>query len=394
MAWQDEMQPASFRGVRFFVKSSSGPLGRRNVVHEYPSKDEAYVQDMGKKARGFTLECFVIGNDYMAARDNLEAAFEKGGSGELVHPWRGRMNVSVTDCTASESIETLGLCSFSVTFTQTGINQQPSVRADTQSVVIAAADAAQQAVEADFAETFTVDALPEFVETDAVTQITDKLNNVLQLGRSMLPDISILPAFIANSSSVLGKLTQLMRLPTNLASEVSAQISALLGLGDSPLSAFNALKSLFGLSHTAGPRNTAARIQLDNNRKAVTNLTRRTAIITAAKASADMPFESQQQAYSVRDTLMDAIEAEQLTASDDVYAALADMRSALAADVAMRAGDLATLITYTPKATIPAILLAYQIYGDANKDLEIVARNNIAHQGFVPGGKPLEVLIG
>lgn len=55
MAWRDEMQRASFRGVQFYVKESTGALGRRNVIHQYPKKDTAYGEDLGKKAREFTL---------------------------------------------------------------------------------------------------------------------------------------------------------------------------------------------------------------------------------------------------------------------------------------------------------------------------------------------------
>ncbi|WP_374707575.1 DNA circularization N-terminal domain-containing protein, partial [uncultured Deefgea sp.] len=39
MAWREQLQPASFRGVPFYVYTSSGEVGRRNVVHEYPLRD-------------------------------------------------------------------------------------------------------------------------------------------------------------------------------------------------------------------------------------------------------------------------------------------------------------------------------------------------------------------
>lgn len=392
MAWRDEMQKASFRNVPFLVRASSGQIGRRTVVNEYPDRDDAFVEDLGKKARSFTLECFVLGEDYFRLRDNLEAAFEQAGPGELVHPWRGRMTVSVTDCRPSESIDQGGVQSWSVTFTQTGENRQPNVRPDMLAVVDAAANTAILASEEDFSETFAVENLPEFVETDALTQVSSMLDTTLATARAMLPDMSILPAFISNASNLLGTATQLMRLPTNLATEITAQIAGILGLGQSPLAAFNALKNLFGFTHSAGPRTTAARIQLDNNRQAVANLTRRTAIIEAARSSASIGFESRQQAIQVRDAVVDAIDSEQLTASDNVFNTLADLRSAVVADISARAADLPELVAYTPKATLPAIVLAYSIYGDANKDADIVSRNRIAHPGFVRGGQTLEIL--
>jgi prophage DNA circulation protein len=386
------MQKGSFRGVPFLTTKSDGQIGRRNVVNEYPNKDEAYVEDMGLKARVFTLDIFVLGDDYMTARDTLEAAFEKEGPGELVHPWRGRMTVSVTDCRPSESIDQGGRQSWSVTFTQTGENKQPNIRPDTAAIVDITADNAIAASENDFAETFNVDGLPEFVEADAMTQINTALSDTLALARGMLPDMGILSAFISNANGIVSKLTQLMRLPTNLASSITGQISGFLGLASGPLSAFNALKNLFGTSHKSVNRTTPSRIQQDDNRKAVADLTRRTAIIEAARTTASINFDSTMQAVQVRNEIVDAIEAEQLTAPDEVFNSLSDLRTAVVRDINARTTDLPNLIKYTPKATLPAVVLAYMIYGDAKKDEDIVNRNAVAHPGFVQGGKALEVL--
>lgn len=392
MAKRPEMFEPSFRGVRFSVTQSEGEIGRRTVINEYPGRDEPYVEDLGLKVRSYTLTCFVVGNNYVDQRKALEDAFEKAGPGELVHPWRGSMMASVTSCRPSESIDQLGRQGWSVTFTQTGKNTQPNIRPDTAAIVDVMADNAIAASENDFAETFSVENLPEFVEQDALAQISTTLDNTLAIARGMLPDMTILPAFISNAAGILGKATQLLRLPTNLASEITGQIAGLLGLGDSTLSAFNALTNLFSTTHKSVNRTTPSRIQQDDNGIAVANLTRRTAIIEAARSSASISYDNQTQALQVRDLLIDAIEAEQLTASDDIYLTLADLRSAVVRDINTRAADLARLVPYTPKATLPAVVLAYMIYGDATKDAEIVTRNNIAHPGFVQGGKTLEVL--
>lgn len=392
MALDNKMQRGSFRGVPFYTTQSDGEIGRRTVVNEYPSRDEAFIEDLGRRARKFTLTIFVLGDNYMAERDALEAAFEKEGSGELVHPWRGRMTVSVTDCRPSESIDQGGRQSWSVTFTQTGKNELPSIRPDTVAIVDVAADNAIAAIEGDFSDTFDVENLPEFVEADALTQINAMMDNTLAIARSMLPDMGVLPAFIANANGIIGKALKIMRFPGDLASELTGQIAGIIGLGSSSLAAFNALKNFFSFTHDAVSLTTPSRIQQSDNRKALADLTRRTAIIEAARSSARINYDSQNQALQARDVLVDAIEAEQLTAPDAVFSTLADLRSAVVRDINTRAADLAKLIPYTPKATLPAVMLAYSLYGDATKDEQIVARNRIAHPGFVPGGQTLEVL--
>jgi prophage DNA circulation protein len=89
---------------------------------------------------------------------------------------------------------------------------------------------------------------------------------------------------------------------------------------------------------------------------------------------------------------LDALDARQGEADDAVYGALADLRGAVVRDIAARGADLARVVRYTPPETLPALVLAHRLYGDAARDGELVARNGIAHPGFVPGGLELEVL--
>jgi prophage DNA circulation protein len=394
MGWREEKQKASFRGVTFHVKSSDGDIGRRNVIHQYPKRDTAYGEDLGKKAREFTLTAFVLGDNYMAARDAFEAAIEAPGSGELVHPWRGRMTVSVTRCSVNESIDAEGKASWSVTFTEVDKNQQPNIRPDTYAIVDSAADAAIVSAQEDFVGDFTVDALPEFVEADAVERITGVIDQTLVIARSMLPDMSILPAFTRNASGIISKITQLLRLPTDLSSLLTGQISGIVGLGNGPMSAFKALSRMFdyGESDRTIPATTPSRIQQEANRQAVNNLIRRASVIEAARSSAGIQFETYQDAVSVRDSVIEALENESLHAPDVIYVALTDLRAAVIRDINARGANLATLVPYTPKATLPALVIAHRVYGDAKRDEELVTRNHISHPGFVTGGRVLEVL--
>ena len=56
-----------------------------------------------------------------------------------------------------------------------------------------------------------------------------------------------------------------------------------------------------------------------------------------------------------------------------------------------KAESQARLVTYTPSAVMPAVVVAYEFYEDANRDLEIVERNDIVRPGFVPVA-PLKLL--
>jgi prophage DNA circulation protein len=80
MAWRDALRSGSFRGVPFQIDSHDLTFGRRTSMHEYPLRDEPYSEDLGRKARVFSLNLYVIGRDYMAGRDNLREALEKTGA--------------------------------------------------------------------------------------------------------------------------------------------------------------------------------------------------------------------------------------------------------------------------------------------------------------------------
>lgn len=118
--WRDQLHPASFRGVPFFVDSDSMPAGRRTQVHEYPQRDKPLVEDMGRVTREIKLEAFVIGEQFIELRDNLLNALDKPGAGELIHPWYGRLMATATECDVSHERREGGMARFSLMFVEDG----------------------------------------------------------------------------------------------------------------------------------------------------------------------------------------------------------------------------------------------------------------------------------
>src|SRR5689334_22416343 len=122
--WRAELQPASFKGAGFHVDAGGKGSGRRNVLHEFPKKNVPYAEDMGRKARAFTVTAYVISGpntaDYRAERDALEAALESEGPGILVLPTRGAVQVQVGPYTSTERRERGGYAEFEITFVEAG----------------------------------------------------------------------------------------------------------------------------------------------------------------------------------------------------------------------------------------------------------------------------------
>ncbi|ECC6010214.1 multidrug DMT transporter permease [Salmonella enterica] len=89
MSWQDNLQDASFRGVRFDVVSTQDSVARDHADHEYPWTDGADVHDLGRKARNFRLNAVFWGDDYDTRMQQFTAELDKPGAGELIHPVYG-----------------------------------------------------------------------------------------------------------------------------------------------------------------------------------------------------------------------------------------------------------------------------------------------------------------
>ena len=96
-----------------------------------------------------------------------------------------------------------------------------------------------------------------------------------------------------------------------------------------------------------------------------------------------------------------AVRAEALAAMDAEIERFADAkldealeqaRSAVWVDVTSRAENCVRQVNFTPPEVMPALVLAYDYYGDAAREAEIAVRNNARHAVFVPA-VPLKLLI-
>src|SRR4051794_33120998 len=110
--WRVNLQPASYNGAEFKVDVDAKASGRRDVTHEFPKKDTPYTEDMGRRAKRFTITAYVIGPNYTFLRDALEAELESEGPGLLVHPTRGEEIVNPGPYSVRESREKGGFAEF------------------------------------------------------------------------------------------------------------------------------------------------------------------------------------------------------------------------------------------------------------------------------------------
>lgn len=386
MPWQDNLRPASFRRVSFHVDTAATSAGRRLARHEYPQRDTPYLEDMGRKAREYRVDAFLIGAEYMADRDALLDAIEEAGAGQLVHPYLGTQRVTVSEFELTESTATGGFAKLAITFVEAGRQQEPKSGTDTQTALTDTIDEGDLAFEADFSEAFSVEDLPEFVASDAL----ENLNSLFEIPGM---DLGNLAWIRADPTSLLTSL-----LPEN----ISAALSDAGALARGVLSLVRKISNplaLFGFSLPLDTiTDTASRRAINTNRSALGNL------VLAAATSRRISDIAQTGAETVNDariartdivTRTDAVLLDEATGQRTADA-MVQLRTDAIAHFAAMTPTLPRLVSVTPQIVRPAVVAAHDFYGDAWFDAaredELIARNAIRHPGFVPAGYPLQVV--
>lgn len=121
--WRDKYKQAQFRSATFFVESGGRGGGRRVALHQYPKRNVPYAEDMGRTANRFLVQGYLIGPDYLDAKDALIDALEADGPGMLRLPLPYKMsdvNVMVQSYSISETREKGGFCTIDMDFVEYG----------------------------------------------------------------------------------------------------------------------------------------------------------------------------------------------------------------------------------------------------------------------------------
>lgn len=392
MSWRDQLQPASFRGVAFLVEAAERSGGRRVAEHKFATRDGTFQEDLGRDGRGFPLEAFVLGDDYMAQRDRLISALEdQSGPGELVHPYYGRKQVICTSFRVRESTQEGRIARFSLELLETESEpRSPTVVPDPVSLLEASATAAAEASGVDFVATFDTDGVPEWGVETLAEVLTTLSNSTEEALGPLMESEQELAALKSQLNDLELNAAALVRQPQEV---VDALADAFFALTRPVL--IPRLLELYAWEAPARPEGTTVnRAREIANYDALMALVRRTMLIQAARLAPQASYTSYQEAVATRDSIAELLDEQLEAVGDDGYPALHQLRADLVTGVPGEESDLARVTSYTPPATVPSLVLAYRLYGDLDLEQDLVDRNSIGHPGFVKGEEELEVLSG
>lgn len=379
---------ATFRGVPFFVEASERGGGRRTVKHQFPYRDDPFIEDLGRDARTFHVDGYVLGDDYLTQRDALLAVLEdEAGPGELVHPYHGVRRAICEKHGTREARDIGGIAMIAMDFAEAPAQAVvPTVVVDSAGQVSTSADAAHAATKAELVEKFDPSNLQAFAFASAETALK---NASAGLNAKLGPIISTTQeaAQLTGQVALLtAETSSLVRQPAGI---VDAFLTVFAGLSEtilaSPGAVWKALVDAYDVDlGTVVVATTATRARELANQTALTGALRRVFAIEAARLAPLVPYTSSEDALAARDQVAAMLEEQAELAGDTAYPALVNLRSEVLRAVPGGAA-FASVVTVSRNVPIPSLLLAYQLYGAVDREQDVIARNGIRHPGFVAG---------
>lgn len=417
--WRDSLLEGSIGGAPLFVQSVSGQFGRRSTSKELPFRDTPAREDLGRKSRKVDVEAIVIGSDYMTARDKVIAVFESPGPHIFTHPWFGEISVIQSEGSAlnvQESHAEGGWAKLSFSLVESGDPDGARIKISTSAALsvasVAAINAATISAKKKLGLGNVFNALSKGISAISGGLLKVKRKAFGALGVSQAAGIA---DSLADLNSTIGKLANS---PAELLTTLSGIVAALKGIfksqaaanEDSPNQAFpgggkkvaveaalSAAQDMCAIEPVTPPLFVGAPVDPVEvaAQKALGDFLKVSAIANTIDLMGTLPLESATVAIDALTTLGGLADdlLEDPDTEDDLFTAMTDLRAALDAHLATLVASLPTVQKYTPSEAMSALLIAFWLYNDPTRDLEIVGRNKVRDPNFVPGGEPLEVLI-
>jgi prophage DNA circulation protein len=396
MVWQKQLRTASFRKIRFTLTNAESSFGRRTVSHQFPKRDEPYSEDMGRKAREFQIEAFVLGPDYLRQRDRLIKACETPGPGRLIHPYYGKKDVVCTGCEIRENPNEGGVARFQLSFKEAGKLRFPQVKTQPKGIfALLGAESLDASIQS-FTDTFSVAEQPAFVVESAQDKV-DEFIEALDTSTAFISRNSDEIADLAFAITDLGNdVEQIVHTPEVLAFRITSSLELLRSALSNRLESVKALISFFGFgsSDVYSSRTTTSRLAQKSNSKSFNSFIGQAAIAYGALDLPEISYSSIDEAKFYRDKFINEINSQQESdnITDDVFQALQQLKYAIYKSVPPEDENLSSVVSIVPTITTDILNLTYDLYGTLDKEEDVQARNNFRNPGFIMGGEPVKVL--
>ena len=386
--WRKNLQQGMFKNVPFHISSHEYSSGRRHVDHEFPSKEQGNSEDLGKSLPRFSMSLYVLGDDYFVQRDALIEALNSEGAGELIHPYLGRHEVQAGPFTMSESVQDGRIARFSVQFITAGTARFPASALDGFSAVNSTALKALEVVGDGFSASIDLLTAPARITEEAADFVRGAADLLTGINRKLGTVTAAASDTELALQDIRSNVFSLLNSPRELSRRFNNAFASLLVSASDQKELSRAL-FFEGLDEDQGPPGSLRY----RSQRALRNLIIEQSLSYQAMSAIRGEYLSTQEALNVRDFLNRNIDAQLNRVDDDVvFQSIKDLQ--VEVNRAFPPPSVGQVLTYTPAQSLPAIVIAYQLFGGIEKEEIIIQQNKIRHPGFVPGGQEIEIPIG
>lgn len=403
------LRKASYEGIQFDVDSATLSFGRRTVTHEFPQRDAPYVEDLGKATRQFSIQGFIVGDDFIDRSKRLIDKIEsqvgtdrRANHGKLVHPWLGSLDVTPIDSPSITYDRAKRFCTFTLTFLEAG-NESTKKTTSWANQLLSKADALYAKIFGDWTPdkiagivddvTSQINSCAAVLSNCQFAQMFNLGNDILEMGHDIAT--SLYNKKEQARSSLLGalglsqyaqsttdwklasiKCTDAITLPVLKPVNVASSTGTSKKLSDKERinEAVDEIKKNFRFVLIANAMGAISMIGEDND------------VDTDSNSKKTL---SDEQILKIRNNLLDAIDAEMLiqgTDDNQDYLDLVDSYVAVYKFLTEKLNGDSGIETVTLKQSEPSFVLAYDKYGDSTRADEIAERNDVINPLFMPAG--------
>lgn len=421
MTWRDQLLAGKYKGVPFFIDSHEFQGGRRIVDHLFPYRDDRWTEDLGMNPRIFNLDIYVVGVNYISARDALTKAFESEGAGILEHPYLGIKTVESVNFTLRESRSEGGICYFSVVFHETSREAVAPIINDIPRQL----DQVTEDLDANYLEdflNFDTKGLNS-IDIQALTDYVDTGLAVINKAAKFIPDGDLGLADLSYTVQELQKNTKSLILkPLKLATNILDGLTKIknLSLSDFKITGaeVNRTTRRWPPKRQIVSESKARRAGLETivrtfpdadvqqedypsgriltrNKQTFRRLVVGSALSRLTSVAAQTDFATYDEAIEYREFLLtniDSIMSDDQT-TDLLYESMQDLLGLVVSGVPGSYADSSMISKINNLSTTPSVVIAYDLYEDNALEDDLIMRNNVKNPSFVPEGE-IEVVAG
>lgn len=393
MDYSEKLRKPSFRGVSFHVSETSRSGGRKVKLHEFALSNDHATQDLGRKARRYPVQGYVLGSDYIDQEQALLSACEKDGVGQLVHPEHGEIQVRCESISFSSRNSELGISYFSAEFVEAGLSLVSDVTMNArQKAYDASADLKRVAAQ-NFIERLNLSGVPQFVRDEfsgSISSFGGVFSTVENLANLQDASSSLSDADTDDLAQLSADVNLLSKSSGSLLDDAAGLAASMMGVVErsTGIGGFEVVNRLKSFSAGTYQFSKAA----IGNASALSDYVHVLSATAEAETALSMRHDSYDDAVSVRGSVMSSLSDLEDGADDNIFRSILNLKSRIAEAIPSEDESLPRIAYVKTAAQDPSIILSYEAHDDVSRSDEIERRNKSKHPAFIGGADEVEIL--